>query len=446
MSYEKVIKEDEDEVKIMKHALYALVIFTVTASAQAKYSGGTGELDTPYQIANTDDLMMLANDTNDYNKCFIMTADIDLDPNLPGNRIFATAVIANDGQMPFAGVFDGGNKTIWNLVIDTNGTSGNYLGLFGTTNSDCKVRNLYLENAIIHTGNESDFLGLLTGRNDGNISNCSATGGIIAEGDWTSHIGGLAGGNYGGNISMCRTEVSVSGFYYVGGLIGVNSSGTIFRCSSKGETFGADYAGGLAANNTGTIAECLATGNVFGLYNGTGGLVGSGDGLILNCYATGEVSGNWSVGGLVGCDATIANCYSRGTVSGLGNVGGLIGCCSSSVSGSYFLNAAGPDNGYGTPLTDSQMKQRVSFVGWDFDANWAICENMNYPRLQWSIPAADFVCPDGVDFVDYSFFAERWLNTNCAASNNCDGTDFDTSGTVDIADLKVFCGYWMEGM
>jgi hypothetical protein len=57
----------------------------------------------------------------------------------------------------------------------------------------------------------------------------------------------------------------------------------------------------------------------------------------------------------------------------------------------------------------------------------------------------DFVCPDGVDFADYSFFAERWLNTDCASNNNCDGADFDLSGTVDIADLVIFCEYWLKG-
>ena len=96
------------------------------------------------------------------------------------------------------------------------------------------------------------------------------------------------------------------------------------------------------------------------------------------------------------------------------------------------------------------MKQQVSYGlsgrGFDFVNTWAICEGTNYPRLIWQIPAADLVCSDGVNFVDYSFFAQRWLNTNCAANNDCDGTDFDSSGTVDIDDLKVFCGYWLQGI
>ena len=61
-----------------------------------KYSGGAGTTEVPYRIANAADLLTLAADINDYNKCFIMTADIDLDPNIPGGQIFTTAVIAPD--------------------------------------------------------------------------------------------------------------------------------------------------------------------------------------------------------------------------------------------------------------------------------------------------------------------------------------------------------------
>jgi hypothetical protein len=182
-----------------------------------------------------------------------------------------------------------------------------------------------------------------------------------------------------------------------------------------------------------------------------GGLIGSISRDINNCYSTGSASGYQFVGGLVGENHTlITDCYSTGLVAGDSNVGGLVGndyngtyCI---ISSSYFLEVAGPNNGFGIPLTDVQMKQQSSFTAWNFNNIWAICETTNYPRLLWSIPAADFICPDGVDFVDYAFFASRWLNTNCAANDDCDGTDFDSSGTVDMADLKVFCTYWLQGL
>jgi hypothetical protein len=112
----------------------------------------------------------------------------------------------------------------------------------------------------------------------------------------------------------------------------------------------------------------------------------------------------------------------------------------STASGNYYNDGI-------TGETTAEMKTRSTFTdaGWDFANIWAICEVTNYPRLRWAIPAADFVCPDGIDFADYSFFAERWLNTNCASNYNCNGADFDLSGTVDMADLEIFCDYWLKG-
>ncbi|MGB8225747.1 MAG: dockerin type I domain-containing protein [Sedimentisphaerales bacterium] len=49
-----------------------------------------------------------------------------------------------------------------------------------------------------------------------------------------------------------------------------------------------------------------------------------------------------------------------------------------------------------------------------------------------------------VDFHDYAIFASHWLETNCNASNECDGTDLDTNDTVNANDLMLFCQYWLE--
>jgi hypothetical protein len=152
-------------------------------------------------------------------------------------------------------------------------------------------------------------------------------------------------------------------------------------------------------------------------------------------------------------DGSISNCYSTGAVSGSSGssaIGGLVGynyySSISSISNCYFLITSGPNDGNGVPLTDTQMKQQSSFAGWDFSNVWHICETTNYPKLIWQMLPGDFVCPDGVDFADYSFFAERWLNTDCASNNNCDGADLDLSGTVDIADLAILCDNWLAGI
>jgi len=63
-----------------------LLVLTIVATATAKYGGGTGEPNDPYQIATAADLIALGETPEDYDKHFILTADIDLDPNLPGRK------------------------------------------------------------------------------------------------------------------------------------------------------------------------------------------------------------------------------------------------------------------------------------------------------------------------------------------------------------------------
>ena len=71
----------------MSLAVCLLFLATVTVS-QAQYSGGSGMMDDPYQIATAADLIALGETPDDYDKHFILTADIDLDPNLPGRKVF----------------------------------------------------------------------------------------------------------------------------------------------------------------------------------------------------------------------------------------------------------------------------------------------------------------------------------------------------------------------
>jgi hypothetical protein len=95
--------------------IIVVAVFLFSLPAYAKYSGGTGEPNDPYKIATAEDLMLLGETPVDYDRHFILTADIDLDPNLPGRKLFDKAVIAPDINdvmggfqgTAFNGVFDG---------------------------------------------------------------------------------------------------------------------------------------------------------------------------------------------------------------------------------------------------------------------------------------------------------------------------------------------------
>ena len=78
----------------MRTLLLTLTMCLLALPVHAKYSGGTGEPNDPYQIATAADLIALGETPDDYDKHFILTADIDLDPNLPGRKVFDKAVIA----------------------------------------------------------------------------------------------------------------------------------------------------------------------------------------------------------------------------------------------------------------------------------------------------------------------------------------------------------------
>ncbi|MFA5238972.1 MAG: GLUG motif-containing protein [Phycisphaerae bacterium] len=414
---------------------FFLSVLLLPNPAWAKYSGGSGEPNDPYQITAAADLLTLAADTNDYGKNFVLTADINL-----AACTFTTAVIAPDGDnsnwvfdgTAFTGVFDGAGHKILNLTIDTNGVGNEYLGLFGFVTGE--IKNLTMENVEIISGIESYCLGGLAGQNDGNISNCSSTT-AVTGGIESSCLGGLVGQN-GGNISNCFSTAAViggSGSSYLGCLTGWSYSGTISNCCSTGSVTGeylSQYLGGLAGWNDDVISNCCSTANITG-----------GD------YAS-------NLGGLAGWNylGTISNCYSTGLVSSPGFfLGGLIGqSAGGSISSCYFLDDSGPDNGLGEPLTDEQMKQQSSFIGWDFvgeSANgsedfWAICETVTYPKLTCQFTVGDYDNDKDVDFVDFAPMALKWLQAD--SNLYCGGADLTGDGWVDINDLEILTGNWLH--
>ena len=177
---------------------------------------------------------------------------------------------------PYTATFDGRGLTISNLYINRPSTSR--VGLFGALGTGSNVRNLGIEGGSLSGG---DYVGGLTGNNEGTIRACYATGNASGS----SGVGGLVGQSFG-TISACYAIGNASGTNWVGGLVGFN--------------------------NGGTISACYATGDATGTANSVGGLVGRNDGTIRACYATGNASGSYSVGGLVGRNfggGTVTNSY-----------------------------------------------------------------------------------------------------------------------------------------
>lgn len=397
------------------------------------YGGGAGTAQNPYLISTPEHLSWLGLTRCHWNKHFKLTADIDMSEISTDNFniIGICDYYGRTGEFgyPFTGGFDGNGKTISNLNFYT--PEDDYIGLFGYVyNDDTVIKDLVLVDPIIK-GPSGYGIGPLVGYlHRGACERCGVQGGRV---EGYRLVGGLVGNHDGSLISDSYSSCSVSGMQSVGGLAGTNGN---------------------------KISNCYSTGSILGKED-VGGLLGLNVGDIIGCYATGSVSGSTNVGGLVGFNtlANISNCYSAGSVSGNERVGGFMGFnYSSSISNCFWDSDVNPDvngignttnpNVIGESTANMQTESTFTDAGWDFITPvWKMnCEGMSYPKLNWWQPVqGDFLCPDGADFFDYSFFALQWTEENCAALNDCDGRDLDQLGSVDIKDLRIYVDNWLKG-
>ena len=411
-----------------------LILGCCVPSWAAEFAGGTGEPNDPYQIATAEQLIGISSDRTLFDRHFVLVEDIDLDPGLPGRKVFEGPVIewivprTRAGQDSlFHGSFDGGGHAIRNCVIFKTG-SGTLAGLFGQITEEGVVRDLHLENMVIieqsGSGSSNYYCGTLAAVNYGTVIDCSATGTIT-----TYQAGGLIGRN-AGIVAQCRADCNVFGSN-VSGLIAANdATGRVVLCESAGIVYGDHQAGGLVATNRGTIQYCAVGGYVYG--SQAGGLVGENRGWVRESFTTATMVGGQPTGGIAFSNyETVVNCYVTGLMSSYSD--GLVVvnqgtiqssysttasqirpargtsrrslssdlAISSSASGTvryvYYLDPAkpqgqadSPDSGYGVPLSPEEMKQQASFVGFDFhgDANdgpaghWFMPPDA-YPVLTW---------------------------------------------------------------
>ncbi|GHU96163.1 hypothetical protein FACS1894156_6870 [Bacteroidia bacterium] len=349
---------------------YAAAAVTAAAPGNAA-EAGAGTAANPYKIANLANLKWISDNTAQWNKHFIQTADIDasetaIDYDGTGTDNLGFSPIGIDNATPFQGTYNGKGHTISNLYIKRTTT---YIGLFGyifatAAGDTARVDSLGLVNANI-TGNQ--YVGGLVGYSDrSKITHSYVTGAVLST---SSDVGGLVGGIIDSKITNSYVRAVVSGSaQVVGGLVGY----------SRGSSF---------------IANSYSMGAVSGTSGNTGGLVGVNRGAtITNSYSTAAVSGTTSVGGLVGATlaSTITNSYSTGTVSGTGNnIGGLVGSTSGSssdnITNSYSTGAvSGTGNYVGgfvgqntSTLTNNYYDSQMSGREWAVGGNGSSTDGSN---------------------------------------------------------------------
>ena len=228
----------------------------------------------------------------------------------------------------FKGTFDGSNKTISNLYIQSENTTANgeFIGLFAINYGI--INNLGLINTNIVTKGYINT-GSIVGKNLNEINNCFNNGGILEQdSDSWAQIGGIAG-SLGENATIKNSYNSANitrinqgsnanvANAVAGGIVGQSSQGTalIEKCYNKGNII--------------VIAEKVEI--------NAGGIIGYSRNEVKNCYNLGKIETTSNVkqfvGGCVGSseeEKNISNCYNLGQLNIVGQefagyIGGICG-------------------------------------------------------------------------------------------------------------------------
>lgn len=310
-------------------------------------------------ISNADELQNMT--TNDANKIFILTNDIDMAKEVGATNNFNPI----GSGLPLKGKFYGAGFKISNLHLIT---TSSYTGLFGIT-EDFEVSNLKLENIYLES-NSYIVGGLIAYDRNPKIKDVHITGTIKGAGK----VGGLIGQSLGGEvIKSSFTGSSTSTSAEIGGLIGNTAQTDLLNSYADADIIGTDGVGGLIGYHTS----------------------GSPTDFSSN-YSTGAVQGDNYVGGLIGLaltsntNVTYENSFSASDVTVNGaNGGSLFGTVvSAPLNNMYSINnpgtCSGCDNSQGS-LVDTSVDPDYFYNPanspinlWDFDSTWLI-QNNNYP-------------------------------------------------------------------
>jgi len=398
--------------------LVLLAVCLFGLPAQARYGGGTGEPNDPYQIWTAEQMNAIGTEPNDWDKHFKLMADIDL-AQYTGEQF---NIIGYDrgfrDNKPFKGVFDGDNHSISNFTYSSY--RADCIGIFGYVFGG-ELRNVRVvdPNVVIGWG---DYTGSLAGYvASGKITNCRVEGGSVSG---REKVGGLVGRAFLSETSTCYSTTNVSGDLRVGGLIG-ESRGVLTNCYATGDVSGTYTVGGLLGYSyeRDVVTECWSQSKVQG-GTGVGGLVGHVEGSLQRCYSTSHVNGTSSCAGLTGGNVgAVFWCYAEGTVTGVDGVGGLVASNTGKIFSCYSTCAVTGEtdvgglvgrssggwvqscfwdsqaNGVsisagGIACSTTQMKTASTFRGWHSDEYWTINEGLDFPRLFWETRAGAPLVPD----------------------------------------------------
>ena len=289
------------------------------------------------------------------------------------------------GEHPFTPIsntvveFDGCGHTIRGLNVIGNV----YVGLFQAISSDCEIKNLTIENAVVKASSGEARVGILVGdvRDSLTVENCYVSG-TIETTDGTNKIesaGGLIGNvreKYSVNIKSCYADAKIKGTAdrgFAGGLVGWTGGSTTIDNSYAVVDMDVDegyYIGGLVGSGNVTISHSYAAGEAL-IKNSTGAAVAG-------------ISDNGSLSSCVSIFPEMRSLNRIGGTSGkYTNNYGFAGTVARKSDGTILTpdpNMMGADKQYGANATEAELKDPDFYkkLGWDFDSTWMMDSTGGY--------------------------------------------------------------------
>ena len=331
-----------------------------SAAVSSTVPSGDGTEANPYKIGTVSELYWFMQNAGNTSKHYMLTNNITLNSRVlaadgsPNSGPFETWTPVSD----FRGVFDGNDKTISGLYINSTSDYMGFFGECGQGNDGPTIKKLTIIDSYVKGGEKVG--GIIANIDGGLLEKCTFMGTV----EGTKSVGGVCGYSYfagvysgdipSGSLLNCASYGNVSGNERIGGIVGDIYSSSLTSCKHtatgcknyatvSGETLVGGLFGFYAFSEINLI-DCHNFGNVTATGENAGGLFGGSNGAfrgtginaisnIINCTNSGNVVGSNHVGGICGCtydqnapyrDLHIKNCTNSGSVTGTNFVGGLV--------------------------------------------------------------------------------------------------------------------------
>jgi len=312
-------------------------------------------------------------------------------------------------------------------IVSTNAVTTGYTG---------KVIDCYNTAAIQSSGNGYRFASGIVAYNTGTVENCFNNGNIKTivptAVNMEGYTAGVVANNLNGTVTKCRNRGTITGSDFTAGVVAINGTSTTKnsktdKCYNDGKvnstnSKGQAKSGGIAAQNFGTVTNCFnnkaittksSNDNAY-----SGGIVASNfAGSIKYCYNVGALSATAGKTKKAYIGA-IAAAIDEGTVT----------CCY------YPSNQKGAGNKtVGKGLSESALKKKASYSGFNFTNTWFIDSSNDYPY-----PVLRLSCDD-VHIGKYTTSAKATLTKNGTRKYVCSlcGKTTETTTINKIGTVKL---------